>query len=286
MVRRALVWVVVLATSASAQAEERLQGAWTVDTEAMLEVLRERAEGMEVPFDAVDTRQRLEDMRIDLEVGEDGITVTQTFQGRVLEEESGSWTLRRTDPSTWTLTVTPDGGEPVNEWLIWFPDEDHLVMALEGQEIHMHRVVEEEVTAAVEAESRRAHHVVVRLRPGQDLKQELLRVVEARGLSAVAVVTCVGSLTEAALRFADAEEYTTLAGPLEIVSLVGTLGPDGAHVHLSVADGAGRVIGGHLGSGSRVYTTAELVLVSLDDVTFRRDVDPETTYRELTVEPR
>ncbi len=132
--------------------------------------------------------------------------------------------------------------------------------------------------------SLQARHLALRLRPGQDLARELRAAVDQRGLTAVAVVTCVGSLTEVTLRYANQEEPIQLRGHFEIVSLVGTLEPGGAHLHLTVADGEGRTFAGHLLDGSAIYTTAEVVLVSLDDLRFTRKPDSVTTYDELSVE--
>lgn len=131
-----------------------------------------------------------------------------------------------------------------------------------------------------------ARHVALRLRPGQDLRQELLRAADELGLSAVGVVTCVGSLSEVTLRYANQPEPTHLEGHFEIVSLVGTLEPGGGHLHLALSDGEGQTVGGHLLDGSKVYTTAEVVLVQLDDLRFAREPDPQTTYRELVLQPR
>lgn len=147
-------------------------------------------------------------------------------------------------------------------------------------------LAQEEAGGVGPAASARPRAIALRLRPGQDLRQELLRAVEREGLEAAAVVTCVGSLTRATLRFADRPEGTPLEGPLEIVSLVGTLSTHGSHLHLAVSDGEGRTLGGHLLDGSAVYTTAEVVLLALDDLRFRRERDPATTYRELVIEPR
>ena len=96
-----------------------------------------------------------------------------------------------------------------------------------------------------------------------------------------AVVSAVGSLTEAHIRFADQQVAKRVKGPLEVVSLSGTLGPDGPHLHLSVSDHKGRTRGGHLAKGSSVYTTLELVILVFDDVTMTRPVDPVTGYGEL-----
>jgi predicted DNA-binding protein with PD1-like motif len=125
----------------------------------------------------------------------------------------------------------------------------------------------------------------LRLRPGQDLKQELSAFVEAHHLRAGAVLTCVGSLTEVALRLANQEGPTIYHGHFEIVSLVGTLSTAGSHLHLAVADSTGRTLGGHLLEGCRIYTTAELVLAELPALEFRRETDATFGYKELTIYP-
>lgn len=139
--------------------------------------------------------------------------------------------------------------------------------------------------ADVTAHASRMHTLTLRLRPGQDLRQQLAAVVQQRQLRAAAVLTCVGSLTQVTLRLANQEGPTVYRGHFEIVSLVGTLADSGSHLHLSVADSTGRTIGGHLLDGNLVYTTAELVLGVLDDVEFRRETDPTFGYRELAVHP-
>jgi hypothetical protein len=128
-----------------------------------------------------------------------------------------------------------------------------------------------------------------RLTPGADLKAELQRLTAEHGLRAGCILTCVGSLIEARLRMPGvagaAEVVRSFAGPMEIVSLVGTLGPDGLHVHVSLSGPDGACVGGHLMPGCRVHTTAELVIGELHDVEFRRRVDPATGYFELNIEP-
>ena len=125
-----------------------------------------------------------------------------------------------------------------------------------------------------------------RLQPEQDLKVELARFASQQGLRAGLVLTCVGSLRRAALRLADQPEATFYDGKFEIVSLVGTLSPDGVHLHIAISDSRGTTLGGHLQDGSLIYTTAEMVLGELDDVVFAREVDSQTTYDELVVYPR
>lgn len=72
------------------------------------------------------------------------------------------------------------------------------------------------------------------------------------------VISAVGSLSVAQVRYGGAAEATTIRGNLEILSLAGTLSPDGAHLHIAIAVSSGDVIGGHLGLGSLGRTTGEL----------------------------
>jgi hypothetical protein len=60
------------------------------------------------------------------------------------------------------------------------------------------------------------------------------------------VLSGIGSLSVARLRLAGRRESTTLSGDLEILTLAGTLAPDGAHLHITVADNAGAVRGAPL----------------------------------------
>jgi uncharacterized protein len=125
--------------------------------------------------------------------------------------------------------------------------------------------------------------VAVRLRPGQDLKRELLAVAERERVQAGWVLTCVGSLSRATLRLAGAGSRTTRDGAFEIVALVGTITQSDSHLHLAVADDRGATFGGHLLGGCLVRTTAEVVLGADDRLRFDRKHDPQTGYQELVV---
>jgi hypothetical protein len=123
--------------------------------------------------------------------------------------------------------------------------------------------------------------VPVRLQPGDDLRLALEAWMGAHQEQAGCVISAVGSLWLAQLRFAGASKASTIRGELEILSLAGTLSPDGAHLHIVIADSSGTVIGGHLCAGSLVRTTAELVIGLLPEWQFRREHDPATGYAEL-----
>jgi len=126
----------------------------------------------------------------------------------------------------------------------------------------------------------------LRLGPGDDLRAGLEAHARRRAWPAACILTCVGSLVRARLRLAGAQAESSLEGPFEIVSLVGTLSPDGPHLHVALADARGANVGGHVLAGCVVHTTAELVVGVLEDLAFARALDPRTGWKELLVRPR
>lgn len=118
----------------------------------------------------------------------------------------------------------------------------------------------------------------LRLHPGDDLRMAL----EGQGGCGF-VVAGIGSLSSARLRYAGQAEPAVVEGPLEILTLSGSLTPDGAHLHASLADATGRVFGGHVCVGCLVRTTAELLIASLPAGSLARELDPATGYAELVV---
>jgi len=126
----------------------------------------------------------------------------------------------------------------------------------------------------------------IRLAPHTDLKLELLSFAKKAKLKAGFIITCVGSLEQVNLRFANQETGTSLKGHYEIISLVGTFSDTSAHLHLSVADSIGKTFGGHLLDESLIYTTAEIVIGELADLEFDRVVDSTYGYKELSVKKR
>lgn len=123
----------------------------------------------------------------------------------------------------------------------------------------------------------------VRLPPGVDLRRALDDLAAAQPSASAFVVAGIGSLVEARLRYAGEAAETRIEGPLEILSLSGTLSAGGSHLHMAVSDAAGRVYGGHVGRGNVVRTTAEVLLAPLPDWSLTRAHDPATGFSELLV---
>jgi predicted DNA-binding protein with PD1-like motif len=125
----------------------------------------------------------------------------------------------------------------------------------------------------------------LRFAPGTDLRAALAGVLAQHGAQAGYVIQGIGSLGSARIRFAGRDDLAELDGDLELLTLGGSLAPDGVHLHLLVADARGAVTGGHMGPGCIVRTTAEVLVALLPDYRFCRELDPASGFKELSIKP-
>lgn len=123
----------------------------------------------------------------------------------------------------------------------------------------------------------------LRLPPGADLRDALGRLLAQQHVDAAWVVQGIGSLSAVELRFAGVDAPASLRGDYEILTLAGSLSPDGPHLHMSVADAQGRVLGGHVAHGCIVRTTAEVLVMLLPGFRFSREHDAQSGFPELVV---
>ena len=124
----------------------------------------------------------------------------------------------------------------------------------------------------------------IRLKPNEDLKQSLKNFAMQQNMQAGFILSAIGSLKQATIRFANQDNSTVLSEKFEILSLNGTLATTGLHLHIAIADRQGKTIGGHLDNGCIIYTTAEIVIGATEEFRFQRTVDEETGYQELEIE--
>ncbi|MDR5762214.1 DNA-binding protein [Caballeronia sp. LZ035] len=127
------------------------------------------------------------------------------------------------------------------------------------------------------------HALTLRLSPGSDLRAALDHAFQSRGLSAAFVLQGIGSLSVARIRYAGRDDIAELQGDLEILTLAGSLSPQGPHLHMSVSDADGRVLGGHAAPGCIVRTTVELVVANLPGERYTREPDADTGFAELVI---
>ncbi|WP_341918879.1 PPC domain-containing DNA-binding protein [Polaromonas sp. YR568] len=131
----------------------------------------------------------------------------------------------------------------------------------------------------------------IRLNPGEDLRSAIEAAVRGANCRAAFVLSGIGSLSSAGLRFAGAEQPRRLTGDMEILSLSGTVAFNGAgegarsssHLHMAMSTATGEVLGGHVAPGCMVRTTAEVLLALLPEWEFSREPDAATGYLELQI---
>jgi predicted DNA-binding protein with PD1-like motif len=122
-----------------------------------------------------------------------------------------------------------------------------------------------------------------RLKPGQDLFESIQAFAHGKDIGAACVLSGVGSLAHARLRLANRDFDSEYDGHFEIVSITGTVSIHGSHLHIAVSDGDGKTIGGHMESGCKIYTTAEIVIAVFNDVIYEREFAEDSGYEELVV---
>lgn len=126
----------------------------------------------------------------------------------------------------------------------------------------------------------------LKLSPGQDLRKSLIDFCQTENLSAASIISGVGSLKKIKLRKADSNSFYESIESHEILTVSGLLSNTGVHIHLSIADKEARVFGGHLSDGNLIFTTAEIVIASYENIKFDREFDPATGFKELKIVPQ
>jgi predicted DNA-binding protein with PD1-like motif len=125
----------------------------------------------------------------------------------------------------------------------------------------------------------------VTLSPDTDLRPAIDHYVESQGITAGVIVSAVGSLGRVRLRMAGGKSELIREEDFEIVSCTGTVGVGGSHMHLSLSDSKGNVIGGHLKEdGCIISTTVELVILADPTQKFARRPDLFTGFDELEIQ--
>ena len=131
---------------------------------------------------------------------------------------------------------------------------------------------------------------MLRLDDGDDLFGRLSEFARRRSVRAGAVVEGIGMLRHSEIGFWNGKEYLPrrLDSPHELVGLHGSIAEaDGApsvHLHVALADGEHRLVGGHLLRGT-VGVLAELYLEVFPGRTFGRPLDESFGLRRLDLNP-
>ncbi len=113
--------------------------------------------------------------------------------------------------------------------------------------------------------------------------EDLLTAIENAATKADArsgVFFLIGALDKARFGFYSEEgrfEPIDVERQLEITSCIGSLADEDGrlviHAHMTAADAEGRVYGGHVLTGCRIYVRAELVIFPMEGVKLKRGYD-------------
>ena len=133
---------------------------------------------------------------------------------------------------------------------------------------------------------------VLRLEEGADLLGEITRIAREEHIGS-GILMAIGALGRASFGFyAGAKEgykVVKLDRHLELLSCVGNISLMGdsplVHAHICVGDEEGRTYGGHLMDGCVVSPTAELHILRIVGLSFRRRFDSKTGLALLSAEP-
>ena len=89
------------------------------------------------------------------------------------------------------------------------------------------------------------------------------------------VLGVVGNISVARFKCPEKEKPTVIKGNLEIITLNGTLSPNGCHIHISVSDSNCRVWGGHLEEGTKTLKGADILVGFLDNKSIRNSLQSD-----------
>ena len=125
---------------------------------------------------------------------------------------------------------------------------------------------------------------LLRLKPNQDVKLELLRYAQERNIKTASIASAVGSVSSMKVRIADGKTIVGDDQNREVLSLSGTLINGKIHAHIGAISTRMDVIGGHLMEGCIVHTTMEITLLDLsEEIRAERIYDSETGFDELNL---
>jgi len=125
----------------------------------------------------------------------------------------------------------------------------------------------------------------LRLKPNEHLRESLKNFANQENIKAGFILSAIGSLKQAKIRFANQSNSILLIEKFEILSLNGTIATSGVHLHIAISDKQGKTIGGHLDNECIIYTTAEIIIGTTEQFIFNRTIDEQTGYKELEIIP-
>lgn len=131
--------------------------------------------------------------------------------------------------------------------------------------------------------------MIIKLDKDEWLMESLIKAFRENKIEHALVIQGIGMLKMFELGSYDGKKHVskTTATPFELIGLGGTVaqyeGDYSIHLHASLADDTGRVIGGHLKDG-KVAVIAEIMVLVLNSVKLTRKPNPDSNLAELYIE--
>lgn len=126
-----------------------------------------------------------------------------------------------------------------------------------------------------------------RLRLGQDLADSITQFSSLHNIQAACILSGVNSsLPRLSFALVNQDQYDQYQEHFEIVLMTGTVSVSGSHLHIAISDERCQTIGGHLVSGYKIYSTAEIVIVVFSDLIYTREPCLEPGYDKLVIMKR
>ncbi|HEY9076063.1 MAG TPA: PPC domain-containing DNA-binding protein [Anaerolineaceae bacterium] len=132
--------------------------------------------------------------------------------------------------------------------------------------------------------------VIVSMSAGDYLLEGISEVARSANIHSGVLMTGIGSLSFARIHAVVTNHppyqdlYYDLEGPVEIVGFRGIIASFEPHIHISLMDKNGRMIGGHLEDGCSILTLSEISILRLPDLNLARRALPGDTIRLLDME--
>ncbi len=119
---------------------------------------------------------------------------------------------------------------------------------------------------------------IIKIKPGEQIRNDLLRFARTAGVKNAVIVSAVGSVKNVNFRGIKAGarlpiteprmHQHTVQGPMELLGLEGNLmldesGEVDCHLHILMGKSSGEVLGGHL-FDAEVFATCEILLTEME----------------------
>jgi predicted DNA-binding protein with PD1-like motif len=128
--------------------------------------------------------------------------------------------------------------------------------------------------------------ILARFDYDDDLLEGIQKIIDEERITSGVVVSGIGTFYRCVLHmvttttYPPVEEFVTIEGATELVSLQGLIAEGRPHLHAMISD-TGKGVGGHLEPGSMVLYLAEVCIQRLDDANLTRVPHPELKTMQL-----